>query len=573
MRKIYLLLLLLLVGMDLSVQAQIVAPLPAHASQFTGNVRGYWFTSPSCFTITGLEVPTDAGAGSQNIAVCRLDAVPPIFSVTTNAFTTLYVTQNNSTTGVIPVNIQIETGDIIMVLGQRGTVNSYSATGNHTTIINGISTPIYRSGMQYPLTTTTPQELWSQASGQVSRVFMTYDSGFTFNVTATPSGPSSFTFTNASDSSFASVWDYGDGSPLDNSWNGSHSYSSGGTYNVCSYITTACGTDTVCTTVVVCGPDPVSAYSAAPTGFSVAFSDSSTNAVSWHWDFGDGGTDTTQNPTHVYSAIGWYNVCLISTNSCAVADTLCDSVFVCVAPSASMSYTQFGRDTLEFADSSMYASSWHWDFGDGSTDSVQHPTHVYTADGSYTICLVTGNACGSDTVCTTVTICLTPVNAAFSFSSQQFDVTFTDNSAGASIYAWDFGDGGTSTVASPTHTYAANGTYLVCLTVGNDCNESATTCDTVVVDIVGVADALPGFEITVAPNPIRDQAIVMVSHAGAQGEYLFELMDLSGAKVAQATGQLQQPLTFKAMTLARGIYIFRVLQDGLSVGSGKLIVE
>jgi PKD repeat protein len=572
MRKFYAFCLFLLLFGFLAAQVQIQAPMPNQTGTFAGNVRGYWFTSPTCFTITGLEVPTTANSGPQSIAVVRLQSPPPFFSANTNVFTTLFLTQSNPTTGIINVNIQVEAGDIIGVLSQRNTVGSYSNTGN-TTLINGQSITLNRLGMQFPLTTTAPQQLWTEAGSSISRCYIYYDSVLTFNALATPAGPNAFTFTNASDSSFSSVWDYGDGSPLDSSWNGSHTYSAGGTYNVCSYITTGCRTDTVCTTVTVCGPDPVSAYSASPAGFSVAFSDSSANAVAWHWDFGDGGTDTTQNPTHTYNAIGWYNVCLISMNGCAVADTLCDSVFVCVAPTASMSYSQTGRDTLVFADSSMYASSWHWDFGDGTTDSIQNPIHVYTSDGNYTICLVTENACGSDTVCTTVTICITPVNAAFTFSTTQFDVIFTDASAGGNTYSWDFGDGGTSTIASPTHTYAANGTYIACLTIGNNCNESATACDTVVIDVVGIAEALPGFEITVAPNPVGDQAIVMVSHAGAQGAYQFELMDLSGAKVAAVVGELQQPLILKASHLASGIYLFRVLQDGLTVGTGKLIVE
>src|SRR5688500_711806 len=101
MRKIYLFaFLFLLCGCQL-VQGQILAPLPPHSTTFTGNVRGYWFTAPACFTITGLEVASEAGAGSQNIAVCRLPATPPIYSATTNVFTTLFVTQNNATVGTI----------------------------------------------------------------------------------------------------------------------------------------------------------------------------------------------------------------------------------------------------------------------------------------------------------------------------------------------------------------------------------------------------------------------------------------------------------------------------------------
>src|SRR5687768_14793914 len=120
----------------LAATAQTMMPLPAYSSTFTGNCRGYYFTAPTCFTITGLQVPTDIGTGLQSIAVVRLQALPPLFSTTTNAFTVLYLTQNDATPGIISVNIQVEQGDIIGILGQRGTSGSY-APSNYATNIAG----------------------------------------------------------------------------------------------------------------------------------------------------------------------------------------------------------------------------------------------------------------------------------------------------------------------------------------------------------------------------------------------------------------------------------------------------
>ncbi len=559
---------------SLFAQTQIQMPLPAHASQFDGNVRGYWFVAPTCFTITGLEVPSEAGTGAQSIAVMRLPVAPPIFSVTTNVFTTLFLTQNNPASGIIPCNIQVEQGDNIMILGQRGTINSYSTSGSFTATINGQSMAITRCGMQFPLGTTAPTALWAQASGSISRVWMYYDSVLTFNATATPSGPSSYTFTNAADSSFTSVWNYGDGSALDTVWNGSHTYSTGGTFNVCSYVTTSCGTDTVCTTVTVCGPDPVSNFGAVPSGFAVAFADSSSNATSWLWDFGDGSIDTIANPTHTYSSIGWYYVCLTTTNSCLVADTICDSVFVCVAPTAAMSYQNVGNNTLVFSNSSMYASSYLWDFGDGTTDTTANPTHVYAIDSTYTICLITTNACGSDTICITEIVCGSPLSASFTYSNSFFDFTFVPALTGGTSYFWDFGDGDTSTSMMPTHTYLVDHTtYTVCLTVWNDCGDSITNCDSVDVYLIATTPAMPGVEISVAPNPMAQQSVVRVQHSGLQGDFELELMDLRGAVVRRINGELNVPLVLQAEGLAHGMYIYRILEDGLSLGTGKLIVE
>jgi Secretion system C-terminal sorting domain len=239
---------------SLSAQTQIQMALPAQTTLFTGNVRGYWFTAPTCFTITGLEVPASAGSGLQSIAVVRFQANPPLFTSTTNNFTTLYLTQNNTASGIIAVNIQVEQGDVIGILGCRGTTNSYAAGAPFPSTIKGLPISLGRLGMQFQLPTNVPQDLFSEASGAISRVNMYYDTLINYSVTSTSLTPNSFLFADGSDSSFTSVWNYNDGSPLDSTWHPSHTFTSSGLYNVCSYITNSCGTDTVCTTINLCLP-------------------------------------------------------------------------------------------------------------------------------------------------------------------------------------------------------------------------------------------------------------------------------------------------------------------------------
>lgn len=154
-------------------------PMPAQASTFSGNARGYFFTAPSDFTITGLFVPGNNGT-LQNIAVIRFDnnLPPPLYATTTNAFTTLFVTQNNPSTGVIPVNIPVLAGEVIGVLATRGPgdINSY-APSPATTTINGTSVTLTRMGMQLPLATNLPQTIWQEAGGSISRLEITYETG------------------------------------------------------------------------------------------------------------------------------------------------------------------------------------------------------------------------------------------------------------------------------------------------------------------------------------------------------------------------------------------------------------
>lgn len=152
------------------------ATMPPQTGTFSTNARGYWFTAPADMVITGLSVPTTASSGAQNIAVLKFtgNAPPPVFSTTTNAFTVEYLTQNNSASGVIPVNINVAAGEVIGILGNRGNVSSYSNVGN-TITINGTPVALSRLGMQFPLATTAPQQVWQEpSSANISRVDFEY---------------------------------------------------------------------------------------------------------------------------------------------------------------------------------------------------------------------------------------------------------------------------------------------------------------------------------------------------------------------------------------------------------------
>jgi len=144
------------------LQGSLVA-VPPQSTTYQGNVRGYWFTAPVAFTIEGLQVPTDAGTGNQSIAVMRMTASPPAYPGSTNSFTTLFLTQNNPTAGMIPVTLYVAKGDIIGILGYRGTTNSYGASPYSSQIL-GVPVSLARLGMQYALTTSSPQNVWADPS-------------------------------------------------------------------------------------------------------------------------------------------------------------------------------------------------------------------------------------------------------------------------------------------------------------------------------------------------------------------------------------------------------------------------
>lgn len=478
MKKVYLLLLLLLGVGELSAQVtQIQMPLPAYTGPYSTQTRGYWFTAPTCFTITGLRVPTDASTAAQSIAVMRFPTTPPIWSATTNTFDLLHLSQGVTGTNIINVNIQVEAGDFIGILGVRGNTNAY-APGPFTTNIAGQSVTLTRMGFQDQLQNLAPYDVWQQGGSTISRVEMYYDTVLVHNV-ATSISSNTVDFTISSDSSFTIVWDFGDGSPVDTSYAPTHTYVPG-VYTACAYVNTSCGIDTVCTQIVLCAP-PVTNFGASPSGLSVAFSDSTQGATSYFWDFGDGNTDTVPNPNHTYASSGIYTACLITQSACGAFDTLCTQVTACVDPSAQFSSAYVTNDTVAFSDASTQASSWFWDFGDGSTDTVANPTHAYSSSGQYTVCLIVSNVCGSDTSCMTQNICLTPPAASFSTATNELVATFTDGSSNAASWSWDFGDGNTSSQQNPTHTYAFNADFFVCLTITDLCGNVDMICDTITI--------------------------------------------------------------------------------------------
>ncbi len=143
--------------------------LPAQASTLSSNARGYWFTAPASFVITGVRVPTDANTGNASVAIVKFPVAPPLYSLVTNTFDILYLAQNVVGTGTMNVNIPVYSGDIIGVLGVRNDVNSY-ATSPYTANLGTNTLTLTRLGMQFPLSTTTPMDLWTENGGSISRV-------------------------------------------------------------------------------------------------------------------------------------------------------------------------------------------------------------------------------------------------------------------------------------------------------------------------------------------------------------------------------------------------------------------
>lgn len=165
----FLMLLFLSIAMAQTASAGLIDVGP-QTSTYTGNTRGYYFVAPTDFTVVGLGVAADASNANFDVSLIRLSSIPPLFSANTTDFTTLFISRDNAGTGLLPANIDVSNGDIIGVLGSRGTnsVNSYGSNPYSSTIL-GQSISLNRLLMQADLRSTDPSAVG--VSGENSSSF------------------------------------------------------------------------------------------------------------------------------------------------------------------------------------------------------------------------------------------------------------------------------------------------------------------------------------------------------------------------------------------------------------------
>jgi PKD repeat protein len=328
-----------------------------------------------------------------------------------------------------------------------------------------------------------------------------------FASTVSPNGNNIISFTNYTQASGGNIyysWDFGD-STYSTLTSPTHTYSTSGTYTVC--LTVAVGanggivcTDTYCDTVsivVASGCQSYFAYTFSPANNNtVSFTDysqTSGGTVSYIWNFGDSTTSALANPTHTYAANGTYTACLTITESANGAivctDTYCKTIIVSATGNcdAIFGYQNVGL-TADFYTSGANNYNYSWDFGDSTFSYFSNPSHTYTSPGTYTVCLTvidSATLC-TDTYCTIVTV--TGGNggtcdATFGFQNVGLTADFYSSALNNYSYNWDFGDSSFSYIPNPSHTYAAAGIYIACLTVVDSASSCTDTyCVTVTVN-------------------------------------------------------------------------------------------
>lgn len=206
---------------------------------------------------------------------------------------------------------------------------------------------------------------------------------------------------------FQYYWSFGDGS-LGFGESVEHIYQNAGVYTATVNVYDSLGCAVSCQTYMTISPNLLADFSVdtlvgcAP--FDVQFTNQSQNAVTNYWDFGDGSGSTQISPLHTYTTPGTYNVGLwVFAGNGNDSVAVFNQIVVNPAPVANFhSYelnAENGSDSVQFADNSLYADSWLWDFGDpasgvNNTSTEQNPLHVFTSNGGYQVTLIVTNSYG-----------------------------------------------------------------------------------------------------------------------------------------------------------------------------------
>ncbi len=219
-----------------------------------------------------------------------------------------------------------------------------------------------------------------------------------------------------------------------------------------------------------------------------------TNPTTWFWQSSSGSTSNLQNPIFGFVNAGTYTITLFITSG-AVTDSTTRTVTVYPNPVVDFDAAPrsgcsgFNTCFTDLTTSPNFpVVEWTWDFGDGNvSQGVQNPCHSYVTGTNpcFNVTLVTTNNVGCSatgqknnficlTQAPTVNFTATPRIAC----APPYTISFADSSIATNglSYLWDFGDGNSSTLRNPVHTYLNSGNFNVRLTVTDTvCSQTSTS--------------------------------------------------------------------------------------------------
>lgn len=451
-------------GNNLSYLWTIEGGTPSSSTDQNPSVQ---FFSAGTYTVT-LEVSNTAGSDTHSETITILDSPNPFFNTSVSGFS---VTISDFSTYT----------DTYMYDFGDGTTSTEEAP-----------THVYTQDGTYTITLTATNPCGSETFTQTVTIANLPQAGFTASTTSGCT-PLEVTYTSSSVNATGHSWTFEGGTPSSSTeQNPTVTYNAAGVYDVSLTVTNASGSDTEQKSdYVTISEQHNSEFEILPSGNGVyQFSMIEPTTTGILWDFGDGNTSTDVNPTHTYASEGQYTVSLEVTNTCGTS-TAEGSVNVLMSPDASITSILGGdcapKDGAFSASTTFPSYQYSWTYSGGILDGViDGPLFnmIYPDPGSYSVTLTVSNDLGSDTKTYAFELAGKP-ESGFTYTQNENTVSFSGGDSDHP-FSWDFGDGATSMESSPSHTYEAEGSYLVTLTQSNPCGATVTT-ETVEVSAVPVA--------------------------------------------------------------------------------------
>lgn len=288
--------------------------------------------------------------------------------------------------------------------------------------------------------------------------------------------------------------------------------------------------------------------------------------ATYQWSHGPTSQVVTINTT------GNYSVVVTNAQNCSNSDTVQININPNPLPNAGNDTIICAGSTITLNGGSGYAS-YTWSVG-SFTSSTQTITVSPGTTTSYALSVTDTNGCTSVNA-DTVVVSVEQTTPGFSSSVASGNVVSFVNTTISGLpftSSWDFGDGNTASTTNASHTYTANGTYTVALTISNACG-SYTVLQQVVVTGVGVEEVSVLKDIKVYPNPSEGIFSLEISNIDID-KLNVDVMDITGrvifTSVEEAKGGLSK--TIDLSSFAKGVYYLR-LQSGSSSETRRIVIQ
>jgi hypothetical protein len=469
----------------------------------------YSTNSGGTWTLVSSGVPTLSGTSTWSQATVQL----PVFSnQATLRFGFRFV--NNTETAVTPSSPSLSIDNVVIEADGAAqctapTTQASSASASNLTTNSASINWTNGNGAGRIVMLNTVNSFANPAAGANPTANTTYTGGEQCVFNGTGSGPITVTGLTSGTNYFVKVFEYCSPDRV---------YNTGGTTNTTTFTTTVPASASITTGTiqggVVCPGASILVPFTVNNGpmnagnvFTLEMSDvngsfASPTAIGTLSSLSSGAISGTLPA--VLAAGNGYLFRVVGSNPATTGSNATGTITVPAQTVASFSLSNSDLD-VNATSTSTDATTYTWDPGDGTNPQTSTGTtfaYTYIANGTYTFCLTAANACFTNTSCQTITIC-DDLSADVNITASGLSISVEEDSDGADSVYVDFGDGNGTVIlsgATINHTYMNPGPYLVCVYATNICGQADTSCQTIVVNNVGIGQESSSL-LTVYPNP------------------------------------------------------------------------